>query len=203
MKTIKINPQKPQAKAIAEAVKILKMGGTLVYPTDTCYGLGVDITNLLAVDKIYRIKGRAFRKPLSVIVRNLAQIKKMAEVDKKREKILKKYLPGPVTFVLLNLDYKTFKQNTVGFRIPDYKITQLIADKVDFPYATTSANVSNKPPCYSVTEVNKQFKNQKYQPDLILDAGKLSKNPPSTVVDFIHYPPRTLRQGSVEIKENK
>ena len=200
MKILKVNPQKPQKLIIKQAVEVLKRGGVLIYPTDTCYGMGADITNPIAVDKIYKIKGREEGKPLSVIVKDFAQIKKMSEVDAKKEKVLKKYLPGPFTFVLLNLDYKTFPQNTVGFRIPKYKITQMIASEIDFPYATTSANLTAKDVCYTVNEIIKQFKNNKYQPNLLLDAGELNKNLPSTVVSMISMPPKILRQGSAKFK---
>ena len=87
----------------------------------------------------------------------------------------------------------------MGLRIPRYKITQLLAEKFDFPYATTSANISGMTPCYSAEEVVHQFRTQKHQPDLVLDAGRLEKNPPSTVVDLIKWPPKILRQGGFKI----
>lgn len=203
MKILKVNPNRPQKKVIEEAVKVLKLGGSLVYPSDTCYALGVDMTNEIAVKKIYKIKGRNFNKPVSVIVRNISQIKKLADIDDKKLKLLKKYYPGPVTFLLLNTNFKIFEFNSVGFRIPDYKLIKMISEKVDFPYASTSANISGMEACYSIDELLKQFDKQKYHPDLVLDGGVLPKNLPSTVVDIVNWPPKIIRQGELKIKEAK
>jgi len=202
MKILKINPLKPESKIISEAASILKLGGIIVYPTDTCYGLGADITNAVALRKIFRIKERD-RKGISMIVRDIDLVDKYAEIDNNRKNIMKKYFPGAVTFVLLNIKYQEIKMNTVAFRIPDYKITKALLKKIGFPLTTTSANISGKNVCYSIGEVLKQFKNKNIQPDLILDAGNLKKNLPSTVVDLISWPPRILRQGSVNVKEAK
>lgn len=195
MRIIKINPNNPHSKAIEDAVNILKNGGVLVYPTDTCYGIGADMNNIIAVDKIYKIKQRTEKKPLSVIVKNLDTVKKITLVEHHQEEILQKYLPGPFTFILLNIDFKTFSQNSLGIRIPDYKITQLISYRFNRPYATTSANITGENPCYSVKEILGQFKNNKEMPNLILDAGTLKVKKTSTVVDITHWPPIILRQG--------
>jgi len=200
MKIIKINPNKPQKKVIEKAAEIVKLGGVIIYPTDTCYGLGADITNPIAVKKIYEIKNRE-KKALSMIVKDISQIEKYAELDALRKKFLKKYLPGAVTVVLLNIDYKNIKMNTLAFRIPNYEITRQLIQKLNSPLTTTSANLSGNEVCYSVEEILKQFKNKKNMPDLILDGGNLSKNLPSTVVDIISWPPKVLRQGSTIIEE--
>ena len=200
MKIIKINPNKPQKKVIEKAAEIVKLGGVIIYPTDTCYGLGADITNPIAVKKIYEIKNRE-KKALSMIVKDINQIEKYAELDDLRKKFLKKYLPGAVTVVLLNIDYKNIKMNTLAFRIPNYEITRQLIQKLNSPLTTTSANLSGNEVCYSVEEILKQFKNKKNMPDLILDGGNLSKNLPSTVVDIISWPPKVLRQGSTIIEE--
>lgn len=203
MEIIKINLKNPDLKTINKVAQILKNGGVVVYPTDTCYGMGSDITQPKAVETIYKIKGRSFNKPLSVIVKNVAQIKKFAEVNKTQEKYLKKYLPGEVTFVLQKKDLETFNQETIGFRIPKFKLTQMIADKVSFPYATTSANISGYEACYTIEEIIKQFADKKLQPDLVLDAGKLMQNIPSTVVDLTNIPIKVIRQGKIIMKELK
>ncbi len=196
MKILRVDLHNPNPKAIAEAVQCLRRGGILVYPTDTCYGLGADMTNPISVDKIYKIKERQDKKPLSVIIKNVNQLKKYALVDNNQEAILRKYLPGPFTFVLLSSDYKTFKQSSIGIRIPEYKITRLISDKFYTPYATTSANKSGYDPCYNLDCILAQFENAQYKPNLILDVGELLKNPPSTVVDLSQWPPHIIRQGS-------
>lgn len=196
MKIVKINPKNPEPRVIDEAVDELRRGGVVVYPTDTCYGIGVDISNIFAVEKVYKIKSRYERKPLSVIVNDLEMIQKIALVEEHKKEILKKYLPGPYTFFLLNLDYKNFKHPIIAVRIPNYTITLAIANKFGKPYATTSANISGFEPSYSVADFMSQIKNNRYQPDLILDAGKLSKNLPSTIVDISTDKPRIIRAGS-------
>lgn len=196
MKIIKINPKTPEPDIIEEAVESLKSGGVIIYPTDTCYGFGADMTNIFALEKIYRIKGRENRKPLSMIVKNIGQIEKFALVESQQKKILEQYLPGPYTFIMLNIDYRTIKLASLGIRIPDYKVTQAIANRFHRPYATTSANKSNEEPCYSVSCILKQFSNNQYLPNLILDAGELAKNSPSTVVNLTGNKPVVLRQGS-------
>lgn len=200
MKIIKINPKNPHSDIIEEAVETLRQGGVLVYPTDTCYGLGVDMTNIFAVEKIYRIKGREHHKPLSMIVRNLDQLQKYALLEAGPKGILEKNLPGPFTFIMLNLDYRTFKQPTIGIRIPDYKITQMISKRFHQPYATTSANRSGNLPCYSVSCILKELENSETLPGLILDAGTLSQNPPSTVVDLTKDNPLIIREGKAKLK---
>ncbi|MCL5794854.1 MAG: L-threonylcarbamoyladenylate synthase [Patescibacteria group bacterium] len=200
MKIVKINPQNPEPEAIKEAINVLENRGVIVYPTDTCYGLGADMTNIFAVDKLFKIKGRDFSKPVSVIVKNIAQIKQIALVEDKQTEFLKKYLPGKITAVLLNTDFTNFKSNSIGIRIPKYKITQLISEGLDKPYSSTSANISDLGPCYDIPELIYQFKNREYKPDLILDAGILPKSDPSTVVDLIKWPPKIIRQGAEKIE---
>lgn len=201
MKILKINAESPESDIIKKAAKILKLGGVIVYPTDTCYGLGADVTNPEAVRKIYKIKRRVESKPLSMIVKDLNMIENKMELDSNKKKMLKKYLPGEVTFIVLNLDYDYIKQNTLGIRIPNYSITKKISEEFNSPYSTTSANISGENVCYSIKEILEQFKSKKYQPELFLDAGTLKQNIPSTVVDIINWPPRILRQGKIEIAE--
>lgn len=196
MKIVKINPKSPQPRIIDEVVEELRRGGVVVYPTDTCYGIGVDISNIFAVEKVYRIKSRHERKPLSVIVKDLEMLQKIALVEEHKKHLLKKHLPGPFTFILLNLDYKNFKNPTIAIRIPDYSVTLAIANKFKKPYATTSANISGFQPSYSIADFFSQIKNNRYYPDLILDAGELHNNLPSTIVDFTSDKPIIIREGS-------
>lgn len=203
MEIIKIDPNNPDSKTIDRVVEVLENQGVIVYPTDTCYGLGADATNIFALNKLYKIKGRDYNKPVSIIAKDINAIKKFALVEADQEAFLKKYLPGEITAILLVTDMLNFKNNTVGVRIPNYKITKLIAEKFNAPYATTSANISGKPSCYNINDLLTQLKNQKDLPDLILDAGTLSENPPSTVVDIVKMPPRILRQGRIKINNRQ
>lgn len=200
MRIIKINPYIPNIDAIEKAVSTLKKGGILIYPTDTCYGIGADISNKFAFDKIYKIKKRTKSKPVSVIVPNIKYISNLAIVENKHKYFLEKYLPGPVTFILLTLDENLFPFSSIGIRIPSYKTTELISKKFDYPYITTSANISNYPPAYEINDFINQLNSSDIKPDLILDAGKLAKDNLSTVVDITTGNPKILRQGLQKIK---
>lgn len=208
MEIKKISFKNPEQKIIKKAAKVIKSGGILVYPTDTCYGLGVDPYNKKAVRDLRELKQREKRKPISVVV-NFKMLKKICQVEKKQEKILKKYLPGPFTFIL-NLNLRNLegrglkfiaKGNKIGIRIPDCKLTSALFNELNIPYTTTSANISGRKSLYNIKDILKQFKNK--QPDLILDAGKLPKNLPSTVVDLTKKEPKILRKGRDKITEKE
>ena len=104
MKILKINSDNPEKAIIKKVVEVIKKGGVIVYPTDTVYGLGVNALDKEAVKRVFEIKGRDFKKPVSIIVRDVEMAKKVANFGREIEKILKKILPGPITVIL----YKTF-----------------------------------------------------------------------------------------------
>lgn len=201
MKIIKINPNNPNNDVIDKASAILAKGGTIVYPTDTCYGIGADITNKHAFHKVYDIKKRPHNKPVSVIVKNKSQIDELAIVTKDQEKYISKYLPGQVTLIFLTLDQDIFPFSSIGIRIPAYKLTQTLSDKFNSPYVTTSANISDYPPAYEVDDFIRQLSDDDIKPDLILDAGKLTNRNLSTVVDLTGNNIKILRQGAVTVKK--
>lgn len=179
MKILKINPDNPEKEAIEKAVDELKNGKVIVYPTDTVCGLGVNALDEKAVRKVFEIKKRDFKKPISIIVRDLEMAKQVASFGKDTEKILEKILPGPVTVILYKKkilpDILTGGSNKVGIRIPDCEFTKALMEKLDFPITTTSANISGQP---------------------IL--GK-----PSTVIDLTGKEPKILRTGPVTKYELK
>ena len=195
MKIIKLS-----AKNLNKAVRIIKKGGILIFPTDTVYGLIADAKNKAAVKKIFKIKKRFFKKPLPVFIKDLNTAKDLAKIDKKQEKIIKRCWPGKVTFILKAKATKLpkgiiSKDKKIGLRIPDYKFLSLLLKKVNCPLAETSANISGKKASTKIKEVLKQFKKGRYQPDLVLDAGNLKTSLPSTVVDLIDF--KILRKGEL------
>lgn len=196
MKIIKIKKSKIE-EIINLALDFLKKGKIIVYPTDTCYGLGALALNQEAIKKIYLIKGREFQKPLSIIVENLKAIQKFAYLESWQKKILQEKLPGPYTFVLKKKkilpDILTGGEGTIGIRIPDFFLTQLLSKKIKIPFTTTSANLSGKPPCYSIKEFLNQIKKNQIKPDLILDFGRLPLNKPSRVIDLTKKVIKILR----------
>ena len=195
MQIIKITLQDPKQQIIKRVADVIRNGEILVYPTDTCYGLGVDPENKKAVLNLAKLKGRPRNKKFSVVMRDLKMIKDYCIVGARQEKILKKYLPGPFTFILKE---KTGDE-TLGVRIPDCIFTQKLSNELQIPYTATSANLSGAGECYEIDCVLKQFKKSEIKPDLILDGGELKQNPPSTVVDLTQSQSKILRQGRGQI----
>ena len=192
---------------LAAAVKILKAGGTVVYPTDTAYGLAVDATNVKAVQKLYKLKGRNFKKPVHVIPPSRGSLSKLIKLNPASKALIDSLMPGALTLVLpLKAKGKSWQMlsantGTLGIRRPKNKTALDLAWALGRPITTTSANVSDKPNCYSVAEVEEQFKNSKNKPDFYLDGGKLKKTKPSTVALVDKEYVRILRQGPVTEKQ--
>lgn len=189
MKTIGLKT-KNSPQIVQETAEIIKQGGIIIYPTDTCYGLGGNFEDQKVVEKINQIKNRANDKKFSVIVKDFAMIKKYCDLNQEQEKIMKQYLPGPYTFVLKLIKY----EETLGIRIPKYPLTQKLADELQIPYITTSANLSGHEPCYDICCLKTQLCSNLDKIDLIIDAGDLPKNPPSKVVDLTSGKLKVLRR---------
>lgn len=207
MKILKVNPEnlRDSEEAIIEAAKVMLTGGLAVFPTDTVYGLGCDATNENAIKKIFKIKNRQETKPLAIIVRDIAMAKKVAFIDRRLEKALNLIWPGAITVVLWR-KYKlpeilTAKEQTIGLRVPDYKLTQFLAENMGRPFVATSANISGEPATNKIGEVLRYFEKNFLKPDLILDAGDLKFCEPSTVLDLSKAKPKITRIGPVDKKK--
>ncbi|MFA7243883.1 MAG: L-threonylcarbamoyladenylate synthase [Patescibacteria group bacterium] len=137
------------AVIIKKAVQSLRSGGVIGYPTDTTYGIGCVVSNLDAVDKVFELKGRDFSKPMSLAFSSVEMIKKYVKLPEEYEKILRKYLPGPYTFLLPKNDLVSEKITAgfgkVGVRIPKYDLIIKIIEELGEPIITTSANISGDP----------------------------------------------------------
>jgi tRNA threonylcarbamoyl adenosine modification protein (Sua5/YciO/YrdC/YwlC family) len=192
---LKINPQNPEPKKIEQVVAVLRNGGLIIYPTDTIYGLGCDIFNKDAIKKIYQLKKREAKKPMSIICADFKDIAEYAIVSNFAFQLMKKTLPGAYTYVLKakNKLPATFlaKNKTVGIRIPDNKICQAITEKFGQPIISTSLNTSGEEVMTSPEQLSKEMTNKI---DLIIDNGHLPQEP-STVVDLTSDQPIILRQG--------
>lgn len=203
MEIIKIDKNKPDKRNIKRAVGILRRGGVVVYSTDTAYALGCDSTSRQAMARIFKIKKRPREKQLPLIAGSTAMVKKFYKIDKISARLIKKYWPGPLTLVLSikhNVSTILGRNKKVAVRVPDCKIARLLSGRLGRPIVSTSANLSGQQVCYSASCVIGQFKNQKYQPDLILDAGRLPKRKPSTIVIIKDGRVVILRKGAVEVK---
>jgi len=193
---LSLNPENPQQRLVKRVVECLKQGGVIAYPTDTIYGLGCDIFNKKGVKKIYQIKQRDPRKPFSFICADLSDVSNYAQVSNFAFKIMKRYLPGPYTFVLeasrVVPDLLTTRQKTVGIRIPNNAIALSIVRELGHPIVTTSVNVtgadSHCDPAVIDQQVGKQL-------DLVIDGGNLLGEQ-STVISLIDDKVEILRQGS-------
>jgi L-threonylcarbamoyladenylate synthase len=190
--------------AINEAVEILKEGGLVIYPTETVYGIGADATNHKAIEKLNNYKKRPLGKPYSIAVTDSLMAEKFAVLNKTAKNLYKQFLPGPLTVV------STGKHNlakgvesefgTLGIRIPNYKLVLNIVNNFGKPITATSANASYKKRPYKITDILENIsEKQKRLIDLVIDAGTLPPNEPSTVIDTTLDDPVVLRQGNIKI----
>jgi tRNA threonylcarbamoyl adenosine modification protein (Sua5/YciO/YrdC/YwlC family) len=196
---VKIYPENPNPKEIRFVVDILKNGGIIVYPTDTVYGLGCDITNAKAVEKVARYKDVKVEKSnLSFICSDLSQLSEFSKpISNQVFKLLKHYLPGPYTFILnANSNVPKYfkgKKKTVGVRIPDNPIILEIVRELGNPIMSTSIHDDDAILEYTTDPelIHEKFKEIA---DLIIDGG-YGDNIPSTIVDCTEDIPVVIRQG--------
>ncbi|MFC1701054.1 L-threonylcarbamoyladenylate synthase [Patescibacteria group bacterium] len=205
MKKIIVNYKNPEGELISEIVDILNRGGSIIYPTDTVYGLGTNALREYCIQRLFKIKKRPCCKPVPIIVRDIEMAKKFAFVDKKIEKALMQVWPGPVTVVLTKRkdipEILTGGRMTIGLRIPDCEFIKLLMDKLDYPITATSANFSGEPPIRHSIEIIKNFDKTYQHPDLFVDSGDLLDVSPSTVLDLTGAKPKILRVGPVNKKD--
>ncbi|MFA6268565.1 MAG: L-threonylcarbamoyladenylate synthase [archaeon] len=200
MKIIKLKNN--SSKAINEAILVLQKGGIIVYPTETCYGLGVDPTNQAAVNKLISYKTFRNDKPISIAVSDKKMAEKYVTLNNTAKNLYKEYLPGPFTIiskskgkVALGVESNI---KTQGVRIPKYGFVTNLLKKFGKPITATSANISYKKTPYSVEDIfANTSQKQKDLIDLIIDAGVLPKNDPSTVIDTTLDDVNVLRQGDI------
>jgi L-threonylcarbamoyladenylate synthase len=195
MKILKINANNPEKEKIKDAVSVLKRGGTVVYPTDTVYGIGANIFDEEATRKVYQIKKRSYSKPISACVSKIQDIHKIAYMDKNTEKKVQKILPGPFTIILKKKEnvpsILTSGREKIGIRIPDSKVCMELSGQ--FPITTTSANISGEKIPESLDGILKQLDDNI---DLILDAGLCKHGIHSTVIDMTASP-KIVRKGAI------
>lgn len=197
MKIVKVNPRNPEKEIIRKAAEILKLGGVVVFPTETLYGLGANVFDVNAVQRIFEVKGRNLKKPSSIAFRDLEQAKKFLEFTPVVMKLAKKFLPGPLTIILNSkIEFDAFLGGyKVSFRIPDNKITQAILNEIKFPITATSANLSGGKEPVEVKDFVEQIGNKV---DLILDGGKCRYGKPSTVIDVSSGDIQIVREGVID-----
>lgn len=198
MKILKIT----QKNLIKKVENFLKQGEILIFPTDTVYGLLGDATQEKAVKKVLKIKKRKKGKPFPILIADLDMAKEWAKISSFEEKFLKKVWPGKVTVVLKKKkklpQALIGKGGTIGLRVPKFSLLNQILKKMKIPLIGTSANLSGFPPSGDPQKILSQFKNQKFQPDFLVDGGMLGRSLPSTVVDLTKKSPQILREGAIK-----
>lgn len=195
---IKIYEENPNPKQINRVVQVLQKGGLIIYPTDTVYGLGCDITNTKALEKIARIKGIKLAKAnWSFICPDLSNLSDyVRQIDTATFKILKRALPGPYTFILpgnnnLPKDFK--KKKTVGIRVPDNSIIQAIVVALGNPIVSTSIRDDDDVLEYT-TDPELIFEKWENLVDIVIDGG-YGGNIGSTIIDLSEGSPEVIREG--------
>lgn len=196
---LKINAENPEGRKIQQVVETLQKGGIIIYPTDTVYGLGCDINNSSAVEKICRLRGLEPEKArLSFICKDISQITDYTlPIENQIFRIMKKNLPGPFTFVLNsnNTVPKMFKnrKRTVGVRIPNHPIPLAIVEALGRPILTTSLKSEDEVMEYFTDPID-IYEDFKKLVDTVIDGG-ICGNVPSTVVDCTGNQPEIIREG--------
>lgn len=195
---IKIYPDKPSEAAIAKVVKVLQNGGLVIYPTDTVYGLGCDITNSRALEKIAKIKGVKLEKAnFSFICHDLSNLSDyVRQINTSTFKILKRALPGPYTFILPgnnNLPKEFKKKTTVGIRVPDNNIILEIVRQLGNPVVSTSIRDEDDVIEYT-TDPELIFEKWQHLVDMVIDGG-YGDNVGSTIIDLSEHEPIIVREG--------
>lgn len=197
MRIIQVDLNRDYSEAIDEAVNVLNYGGTVVYPTDTLYGLGANALNEIAVRKVFRIKDRSFSKPLPMIVRNIKWAEELVHIKPRNREVMSKVWPGAVTIVLDKKEIVpnalTAEANTVGLRVPDHVFVDKLLAKFGYPLTSTSANISGEEGTGDINKIIEVFSNSIIKPDLVIDAGVLPKADPSVVLDLTSDKPKILR----------
>lgn len=190
-----VNPKHPEPRKITRAVEIIEDGGVISYPTDTVYGMGCDLQNKKAIDRLYQIKGLNRKKPLAFICADLSNIARYAIVDNDVYRVLKHFLPGPYCFILnATRDVPRFvqtKQKTVGIRVPDHPVTHALVEELGRPLVSTTACEPGEDPIIDPWTIEATFPGL----DLVVEADVCGMVP-TTVVDLSNGEIEIIREGA-------
>lgn len=197
---VEINSKNPEPRKIRKVVEALAEGGIIAYPTDTYYGIGCDLFNKGAIEKIYQLKQRSPSQPFSFICSDLKNISEYAQVTNYAYKTMKRLLPGPYTFILegsrLVPKIMLTKRQTVGIRVPDHAICLAIVREFGHPIINTSATDPESRILQSPQEIKEKLG---HALDLIIDGGGVSGKP-SSIISLIDDAPEILREGGGDIR---
>jgi tRNA threonylcarbamoyl adenosine modification protein (Sua5/YciO/YrdC/YwlC family) len=194
-----INPQNPQLRLIRRVVEVLKQGGVIGYPTDTIYGIGCDLFNKEAIERIYRLKKHNRNKPLSFICSDLKDISRYAHVSNYAYKTMKRLLPGGYTFILeatkLVPKMVMTKQKTVGIRVPDNPVCLALVGELGHSIVSTSVYRPDEELYSDPREIEERFGKSL---DLVIDGGIIVAEH-SSIIDLTDEVPKVIRRGKGDI----
>jgi len=196
---IKINPENPQTRLIRKAVDTIKNGGIVAYPTDTFYGIGCDIMNKKAIERIYLLKHRDRKKPFSFICSDLKHISRYAKVSNYAYKTMKRLLPGPYTFILagsrLVPKIMLTRRKSAGIRVPASSICRMLVEELGNPIITTSATKRDGSSINDPSLIHDHFNSRI---DIVIDGGPVP-DAPSSIISLIDDIPAIIRRGAGEV----
>lgn len=194
-----INTVNPQPRLVNRVVEALRSGGVIAYPTDTVYGIGCDIFNKKAIEKIYQIKRRPKHKPFSFVCADLKNISKYARVSNFAYRVMRKLLPGSYTFILegssLVPKLMLTRRRTVGIRVPDHAVCLAIVQALGHPLVSTSATIGDAGIMTDPEDIEETLGSAL---DMVVDGGILHSDP-SSVVSLIDDNPKIIRVGKGDI----
>lgn len=196
-----IHPDNPQVRLIREAVKIIKEGGVIVYPTDSAYAIGCQLANKEALERIRRLRQLNEEHYFTLICRDLSELSTYAIVDNSVFRLLKAHTPGPYTFILkatreVPKRLLQSKRHTIGMRVPDNKIVKALLSELNEPLMSLSLVLPDQEyPLADARDIHDLLKNQV---DLVIDGGPCSITP-TTVVDLLEGVPNVLRIGKGDV----
>ena len=190
-----MNRDFPEPRKIARVVDILQKGGVIAYPTDTVYGLGCDLMNKSAIERLYQIKSMPREQSLAFICPDLSDISRYAIVENPQYRVLKRCLPGPYTFILTATrevpKIVHMKQKTVGIRVPNHPVPIAIARELGRPLISTTAAFAGEGPIVDPWELSERF----HGLEVVIDAGECGEVP-TTVVDLSEGDVHVVREGA-------
>jgi tRNA threonylcarbamoyl adenosine modification protein (Sua5/YciO/YrdC/YwlC family) len=195
-----INPDHPEPRKVRRAVELLNDGGVIAYPTDTVYGIGCDLMNKHAIERLYAIKQMDRSHPLSFVCPDLSDIARYALVDNQVYRVLRRFLPGPYTFILPATrevpKLVQRKRKTVGIRVPASETPRALARELGRPIVSSTAVRAGEEPFVDPHEIDSTFQGLA----LVLDGGAGGLIP-TTVIDLTTSPPEVVREGAGEVSE--
>ena len=204
-KVLKINQQHPEEEIIDKAVEVFNQGGVVCFPTETVYGLGVKISDKLALKKLFLIKGRKKDSPFPIFLKSAEEVADFADnINSFAKKLMDRFWPGPLTLIfkskLKNLSPYLLKHNKIGIRVSSSVLAQRLVQEIGEPITATSANLSGEKPCVSFQKARKVFWGKA---DLILDGGEIKSNAVSTVLDASGKKAVLIREGIIPLTKIK